>query len=827
MSSARFRRFFLLAVLLCLTTRVYALAEWVVTTDAPGYFPLANGQQVAALVVDKDDFAVVRIAVDDLAADIERVTGWRPAVHHRLKNLNGPVVIAGTLGQSTLIDRLVKNGKLDSSPLQGSWENFVIMTVEQPLPGVEQALVVAGSDRRGTAYGVYELSQAIGVSPWYWWADVAPEKNTSLYVGAGSRQSGSPSVKYRGIFINDEGWGIHQWAAKTFEPENGGIGPKTYQKIFELLLRLKANTLWPAMHPVSKPFNSNPANARLADDYAIVMGSSHAEPMLRNNVGEWTLPHEQYNYLHNHQQVLAYWEARMKSNGHYENIYTLGMRGIHDSSMQGPTDDAGRIDLLQKIFSDQRSLIRRYSKRSPEQVPQMFCAYKEVLALYRQGLVVPDDVTLVWPDDNFGYVRNFASPLERQRSGGFGVYYHISYLGAPMAYLWLNTTPPSLIWQEMSKSWLLGADRLWIVNVGDLKPAEVGTDLFLQMAWNIDRWQRHNIADFLRSWAAQQFGEQHADAIAAVMRDYYQLNYQRKPEHLQWWLPRTSPRPADLTPAEAGERLIAFQNLRSRVEAIRKDIADAHQSAFFQLVAYPVHGSALANIRFLEGERGNGVAAHAADAQLNEETALWNTWLQDGKWKHFMAVEPADGMWDKYRLSPWRMPDITKPVAAPSKGHWQKISAGDFVTRVRGKDSDWEIIPDLGLYGRGSMSVFPVTVAPLPLAKWQEAPRLDYLLDIPETGGYRVQLHLIPTYPITGSRLRLAVAFNDQVPDLLALDVNDGGPEWAQGVLNNTRVISLPVTQLPAGKQRLQVYGLDAGVTLDFIRVEAHTGADH
>jgi hypothetical protein len=373
------------------------LISWILVAlnvQANNDFPLATKTHLAPIIYSLDDFKLVNIAAHDLAADIERVTGRKPELKNTLDDLSQSVVIIGTLGKNPQIEQLIAAKKLDVEELRDQWESFLIVRVKNPFANVESALIVVGSDRRGTAFGVYELSQVIGVSPWHWWADVVPPKKPSLYVKSGRQRFGPPSVKYRGIFINDEDWGMQVWAKKNFEPERGGIGPKTYAKVFELLLRLKANTLWPAMHPGTPPFNRFPQNARLADDYAIVMGSSHAEPMLRNNVSEWHLPHEEYNYLTHRKQVHRYWQERMQTNGKFENIYTLGMRGIHDSLMQGPKNDEDRISLLQKIFTDQRNLIKENVGKSVEKIPQMFCAYKEVLGLYRQGLVVPDDVTM-------------------------------------------------------------------------------------------------------------------------------------------------------------------------------------------------------------------------------------------------------------------------------------------------------------------------------------------------------------------------------------------------------------------------------------------------
>ena len=484
--------------------------SWIKADYRKGDFKLAYGGRAAQILVSPDDFKVVRIAASDLAADVERVTGNKPALRTEASSLSEQAVIVGTLGKSPFIESIVRAGKIDVGRLQGEWESFIIATIKDPLPGVRLGLLIVGSDRRGTAYGVYELSQAIGVSPWYWWADVAPEHKSNLIVSAGLRSEGPPSVKYRGIFLNDEDWGLQPWAALTFEPELGDIGPKTYARIFELLLRLKANTLWPAMHECTRAFNLYPENKLVADDYAIVMGSSHAEPMLRDNVSEWKDKPENYNYLKNAEGVRRYWEERVRENASFENIYTLGMRGIHDSPIQGPKTSIERIKLLEQIFADQRAMLAHFVNPNITEVQQIFCPYKEVLEDYRRGLKVPDDVTIVWPDDNFGYIRSFPTPEEQKRAGGFGVYYHISYLGRPLSYLWLETTPPALIWEEMSKAFENGARKFWMLNVGDIKPAEIGIEFFMQMAWDIDRWRADNLQDFLKTWARREFGARHA-----------------------------------------------------------------------------------------------------------------------------------------------------------------------------------------------------------------------------------------------------------------------------------------------------------------------------
>jgi len=824
-----------------------APTAWVSDKARPGDFPLVSGGRAADVVYAAEDFKVVAIAAQNFAADVERVTGRKPAVRTDASGQGAPAVLAGTLGRSPLIDGLVKVGRLDATGLRGQWETYLITTVADPLPDVARALVVVGSDRRGTAYGLLELSEAIGVSPWYWWADVAPRKRSELYVAPGTRRFGPPSVKYRGIFLNDEDWGLQPWAAKTFAPAEGGIGPKVYEKVFELLLRLKANTLWPAMHACTKPFNSFPEDARLAGDYGIVMGSSHAEPMLRDNVGEWTAPQEEYNYVTNRADVLRYWEERVAANGRYENIYTLGMRGIHDSPIVGPKTDAERVQTLEQIFADQRALLAEYVNPDVTQVAQAFMPYKEVLRLYHEGLRVPDDVTIVWPDDNFGYIRQFPTPAERQRSGGFGVYYHISYLGSPLAYIWVCTTPPALIWEEMSKAYDHGVNRLWILNVGDLKPAEIDITFFMQMAWDIHRWRRDNLPDYLVDWAARQFGHEHAHEIADIMAEYYLLNFQRKPEHLQWWLPNQPPRPSPFTPAEIRARLAAFARLRAQVDRLAALLPAATRDAFFELVQYPVTGTALANERYFDGERAAleeatrpaeaaklAAQATAADAALREQTRYFNDELAGGKWRHILALEPADNQWRSFRIAPWKVPQFAlaapelvaaaRPSVAPpgftglvEEGGVVSIEAGHYTAKVDRGGAGWDVVPGLGRTGR-AVAIFPTTmpgISPEKIAA--AAPRLDFAIDLAKAGEFPVQVYLLPTHPLAGETLRFALGLDAAPPQLVGLEVNDGGPEWAQGVLNATRVAATRLKVATPGRHVLHLYGVDAGVVVDKI----------
>jgi hypothetical protein len=624
--------------------------ELIDAADSPGAFRLAAGDARADVYVDPRDFTLARIAGGLLADDIQRVTGKRPAVKSDASLLGADAVIIGTLGHSPLIDSLAVAGKIDTKAVAGQWETFTWQIVDHPTAGVERALVIAGSDRRGTAYGVFELSEAIGVSPWYWWDDLPPAHRDSIFVKSPSLRQGPPSVKYRGFFINDEDWGLEPWAAKTFEKEVGNIGPKTYAKVFELLLRLKGNYLWPAMHPVSKEFGLIPANITLADDWGIVMGSSHTEVMNRNNVAWNEATQGPWRYDTNRDAVLAYWDQWAKLRGPYEAVWTEGMRGIHDAAMEGPPDTAGRIKIVENAITDQRELLKKYVNPDITKVPQMFCPYKEVLPLYQAGLKVPDDVTILWTEDNFGYIRQLPTPSEQKRSGGGGVYYHISYMGRPRSYTWLNTTPPGLIWEEMRKAYDYGARRIWVLNVGDIKPGEIGLDFWMKLGWDINSYDATSVGKFTRDFAARQFGQQDADAIGDVLNRYFRLGFARKPEEMD----------ADsfslVNYHEAATRVAEYAALDRDAQAISDRLPAPARDAFYELVLYPVRMCNLSSQAFVEaataklyaGQQRASAASHVAAmqdalAKITSETNYFNNTLAGGKWKYVMTAQGTLG----------------------------------------------------------------------------------------------------------------------------------------------------------------------------------------
>lgn len=636
---------------------VSAASRATASSHRPDFALVRDGIAVALHVDTADDPAVLRVA-GDLQADVERVTGVRPELRDTLPDRATALVLIGTLGSSPLIDRLVAQGRLDVSRVKGRWEASVTQVVDRPAPGVERALVIAGSDRRGTVYGVYDTSERIGVTPWYWWADVPVERRDSVAVPAGPFVRPEPAVRYRGVFINDE-QNLTTWSHRTQEPDKN-IGPQTYKRVFELLLRLKANYLWPAMHPYSDFFNEYRENPELADRFGVVVGSSHPEALLRNGVHEWAPWAEEhrgadgslpvYDYTVNPAVISAYWRARARENAAYESSWTIGMRGLHDTALEtkNATTIPEKVAVMNDILADQRRILAEEVGAAAE--PQIFIPYKEVLDLYNAGVEVPDDVTLIWPDDNHGNMRQLPNDAERARAGGNGIYYHLSYWGRPRSYLWLDTTPLAKVWQELRRVYEHGVDRMWIFNVGDVKSIETGLSFCMDLAWDVDRWGADDVEGFLVEWYGRQFGRRHAPEIAAIRGEYYRLAAERRPEFIDRNV-FSVVHHGD----EAGRRMAACERLLERVRAVGAELPDTYRDAYYELVEYPVHGAYLMQLKYYWADRnalavrqGRGAganrfadlaeAAHTAEAAL---TARYNAQVAGGKWDGYINPYPS------------------------------------------------------------------------------------------------------------------------------------------------------------------------------------------
>jgi len=655
-------RLFRLSLATCLFVFALGLAARAALGDpsmlgrgAPGDVALARAGATAPLYVAADDWPGVRRAAGDLAADFERVTGMKPELSTAQPAPARTAVLIGTIGRSTLIDALVKAGKLNVDAIRGKWEAFLIETVEHPLPGVDRALVIAGSDKRGAIYGIYELSEQIGVSPWYWWSDVPTPHRDELYLKPGRLVEGGPAVKYRGIFLNDEAPDLTNWVRAKFgnvpsqanphAPANvANYGREFYTRLFELMLRLRANYLWPAMW--NNAFNEDdPENPRLADEYGIVMGTSHQEPMLRaqkewdwrnlKTIGTW-------NYAKHPEVLENFWREGARRNKAYESIVTMGLRGANDTEMAPGGPEANRA-LLEKIVDVQRTILREELNPDLTKVPQLWCLYKEVQEFYEHGMRAPDDVTLLWAEDNWGNLRRLPTAAERARPGGAGIYYHFDYHGGPRSYQWLNTSPIPKIWEQMSLAKKYGADRIWIVNVGHFKGYEFPLEYFMGLAWYPNRWTNENVGEFTRAWAAREFGPEHAGEIADLMAQYTKYNGRRKPELL-------APDTYSLTDYREAETVFEdYRALALQAVGVGAKLPVKYREAFFQLVEFPVRAGAIVSGLYYaagrnalyakQGRASAGSFSGLVRTEFSEFKGLvdyYNQTLADGRWAHFM-----------------------------------------------------------------------------------------------------------------------------------------------------------------------------------------------
>jgi hypothetical protein len=634
-----------IAVLLWLIVAFYAAASAAETLD------LFDGGAVPTIIHDAS--RTTALAADLLARDLKSLTGRDALLSMEPGRCAAVCIVIGTW-DSPSVAQIARDGGIDLSDLSHQWEQYRRAVIRDPGRTV---LLIAGSDRRGAVWGVIDLTREMGISAWEWWADVVPRRVERISVEASATLSSSPSVRYRGIFLNDEDWGLEPWAAKTYDPKTGNIGPKTYARIFELMWRLKANTIWPAMHGISNPFFGDPANPRLADDYAIVVGTSHAEPMMRNNLREWDeTARGPFNFLTNRAAMADYWRQRVADGKGLDGIYTVGLRGIHDGPMQGADTADQRRDVLRDAIGLQRDILSKTLGRPAEDIPQALTIYKEVEEAYNAGLSVPDDVTLVWSDDNYGYLGRLSTPDEARRSGGAGIYYHISYWGRPHDYLWLATTHPGLIREEMGRAYDSGARREWILNVGDIKPGEYLTQYFLDLAFDAGTFQRLP-RDHLTDWLARQFGAETAGEMASILMGYYDLAFERKPEFMGWGqvepvTPNQRSAYVQSDGEEAQRRLAAYQSLQARAEALLPRVALDRQDAYFELLLYPVRGAASLNERILRldladlyARQGRASANHyaalarPAEERIVADTAHYNA-LASGKWRRMMDRAP-------------------------------------------------------------------------------------------------------------------------------------------------------------------------------------------
>ena len=663
----------LIAICFC---SIFLFGNRIVCTAAnhnEGEFVWYNGKQAITYSVSKSVSPVVTIALDMFTGDMKQVTGVLPQKTHT--GNTAIKIVQLDKNRSALKELLKQDVPVDS--LMSKKDAFFIKVTES---SNKKQLLVVGSDGRGTAYGILELSRLAGVSPWVWWGDVTPIKKNQLTLPADYTTFQSPSVEYRGIFLNDEDWSLQPWSWKNFEPSDtkGRIGARTYKEIFKLLMRLRANAIWPGMHGITTPFYFVPGAKEAADSCGIVIGTSHCEPLMRNNVGEWKVSERgEYNYITNRESVQSYWTERLKEAGRYENFYTIGMRGIHDSGMEGVKTLQEKTDALQQVINDQRTLLSKYVKKDVAKIPQAFVPYKEVLQIMENGLQVPDDITLIWCDDNYGYMTRLSDQEQQKRSGGAGVYYHLSYWGRPHDYMWLCTTQPGLVYSEMKQAYDCNARRLWIVNVHDLKPAAYDLELFLDMAWDINSVSPSTLVQHQKNWLCREFGTEAGEKLLPAMLEFYRLCGIRKPEFMGWnqveldkkkyikgWSPIKN---TDFSLTEFGGELDryleSYESIKRILSEVEPIIPQERKDAFFAQIKYPVFGAAAMSTKMLEAQRARCIFPGSCDTNLwtresqlmnacaksikayqeiRDLTDYYNHKLAGGKWKYSMCYNPRD-----------------------------------------------------------------------------------------------------------------------------------------------------------------------------------------
>ena len=721
-----------------------------------------DGKTPITYHIPKNAEPVVKAALDMWKGDMQQVTGFTPvtSARPRIKVIQGKGVADGF--------RIYIKG---------------------------EQIIVEGHNGRGTAYGLLELSRMAGVSPWVWWGDVRPNsRSLPLSLPDTFRMEHTPSVEYRGIFINDEDWSLRKWSKDN-------MGPQTYRRLFELMLRLRANTLWPAMHEGTPGFFTVKGNKEMADSFGIIIGTSHCEPLLRNNVAEWDVKERgAYNYITNREQVQQYWTERLKQVKGSEVLFTLGMRGIHDGSMEGVKTSQEKLEGLQQVIDDQRQLLRKFYNKKVEQVPQVFIPYKEVLEIMESGLKVPDDVTLMWCDDNYGYLTRLPDAEQQQRKGGGGVYYHLSYWGRPHDYLWLTTTQPGLIYSEMKEAYDHNCRKLWIANVHDPKVAAYDLELFLDMAWDIESLTPGpsprekgviTLDQHLERWLCTQFGALVGKAITPAMREWYRLNAIRRPEFMGWTQVeldkkkypggKSVPSATQFTLKEAYQRMEAFARIEATVDTYRPLVMEGRQDAYFAHVLYPIHAAAAMSRKMLSHED----ESRQAYGEIQRLTEQYNA-MNGGKWRGLMSSAPRNlPVFGEVR---------TMLPQHPSVGRFIARNACDY---QQGKGTTIQMLGH-------SMNAVNIP----------KDNELVYEFESVYEGDAVLYTAMIPTQPNDKGDLRYQVQLDNQQPIVISLKEPYRSESWKQNVLRCQALKKTPIN-VSKGQHTLKVKALDNHIIMD------------
>ncbi|MEI9942988.1 MAG: glycosyl hydrolase 115 family protein [Chitinophagaceae bacterium] len=834
----------LLSLLVICTANLFA-QSFITDKKAAGSFIINDPQETSFLYVNATDYNLVQKAANFLQQDIESVTGKKLQVVNTIPVNAKNVVIIGSLDQSPVIKELIAQKKINVDKIKGKWEGYLIQTVANPMKGVANALVIAGSDRRGATYGVFELSRQMGVSPWYWWADVPVKKKTGVYVKANTLITDAPKVKYRGIFINDEAPAFSGWTKEKF----GGVNHNVYEKMFELLLRLKANYLWPAMW--GNAFNDDDTlNPVLANEYGIVMGTSHHEPMLRAQQ-EWKRYGKgKWDYDSNEVVLKEFWKKGIQNMRDHESIVTLAMRGDGDRPMTQGTATA----LLERIVKDQRQIIEDVTKKPASETPQLWALYKEVQDYYDKGMRVPDDVTLLLCDDNWGNVRKLPKLTDKPRKGGYGMYYHFDYVGGPRNYKWLNTNPIPKVWEQMHLAYEYGVRDIWIVNVGDLKPVEFPISFWTDYAWNPERIGPADLQKYTEQWAADQFGAKYAKEIADIVSKYSKYNGRRKPEMID-------ASTYSLVNYNEWSKVTADYNaLYAKAEKLNKEIPAEYKDAYYQLVLHPVNACANLNDMYYyaalnkqaytnKTANANVYADKVKELYIKDSliTIEYNS-LNNGKWNHMMDQKhigyrswqeprvqtmplvkyvPADSI-VKETVTPGATVSVSdnsakNKIPASIKGNvfyendgYVSIEGDHFTKAVNGNGVTWRVLPDHGRTGSA------VTSAPVTANEQKpggNSPHLEYDFYTNSNGDFTIQFYFSPlwNFNATPEGTQFAVSIDDAVPQILSFNNDDKANEsginyqWSGdniAVKNSKHSISQP------GKHTVKYWIVNSGIVL-------------
>lgn len=798
--------------------------SFVTETNTHGAFAITNSGEPFFICVNATDFIVVQKAAELLQKDIEAIAGQKPQLVHDLPATAKNVIVIGSLEKSGFIQQLSRQKKINTNKIKDKWEAYQLQTVANPAKGIANALVITGSDRRGTAYGVFELSRQIGVSPWYWWADVPVKKKTALYIKVNTIITDAPRVKYRGIFINDEAPALSGWSKEKF----GGFNHAFYAHVFELMLRLKSNYIWPAMWG-NAFYDDDSLNIKTADEYGIVIGTSHHEPLMRAH-DEWRRYGKgKWDYDSNEVRLKEFWRVGMQRATN-EKIVSVGMRGDGDMPMSRETATA----LLERIVKDQRQIIGEVTGKPASETPQLWALYKEVQDYYDKGMRVPDDVTLLLCDDNWGNIRKLPRLSDKPRKGGYGIYYHFDYVGGPRNYKWLNTNPIPRVWEQMHLAWEYKVRDIWIVNVGDIKPMEFPISFFLDYAWNPEKIGADDLQKYTQQWSAAQFGSQHAREIAEIISKYSKYNGRRKPELLD-------ANTYSITNYNEAQQVTRdYNNLLAQAERINNGLPAEYRDAYFQLVLHSV--KACANLQELytvvalnraayarKEANANTLADKAKQLYINDSliTLQYHS-LANGKWNHMMdqthigytywqqpprqqmpavyyvpadsilspaaRIEPADQTTGRF------IPKNSKGNIFYERNGYVSIEADHYTRAVNSKAITWKILPDHGRTG-SAVTPFPVTAAIQ--APGGNSPRLEYEMYFMPTGNsIKVATYFSPTLNFHNDEgLKYAISIDNEPPQIVSINKDDNNVRTWEGWVANNIIIKTTAHRV-AGKDK-------------------------